>query len=107
MKLAIVIMSNKDLPNVLAATSAEGYPSTKIATAGQFLESGQTTVLYGVGEDKVDFLFDVIEKNITKRVVRCEGVESTLEGSLLKKPVDVEEFGAVGFVIDVEQFRKL
>ncbi|MDD6727989.1 MAG: cyclic-di-AMP receptor [Eubacteriales bacterium] len=107
MKLAIVILSNKDLPNVLAQTSAEGFISTKIATAGQFLESGQTTVLYGVDDDKVDALFEIIENNITKRVVRREGVESTLEGSLLKKPVDVEEFGAVGFVIDVEQFRKL
>lgn len=107
MKLVIVILSNKDLSNVLAATSMEGYPSTKIATAGQFLESGQTTVLYGVEEEKVESLFAIIESNVTKRVVRSEGVESTIEGSLLKKPVDVEEFGAVAFVIDVEQFRKL
>ncbi|MGN1420489.1 MAG: cyclic-di-AMP receptor [Eubacterium sp.] len=107
MKLAIVILSNKDLPKVLAATSTEGYPSTKIATAGQFLESGQTTVLYGVKDEKVDDLLDLIKNNVTKRVVRREGVESTLEGSLLKQPVDVEEYGAVAFVIDVEQFRKL
>lgn len=107
MKLAIVILSNKDLSNVLAATSAEGFPSTKIATAGQFLESGQTTVLYGVEEEDVEKLFDIIENNITKRVIRREGVESTLEGSLLKKPVTVEEYGAVAFVVDVEQFRRL
>lgn len=107
MKLAMVILSNKDLPNVLAATSTEGYPSTKISTAGQFLESGQTTVLYGVEDEKVDALLDLIKVNVTKRVIRREGVESTLEGSLLKKPVDVEEYGAVAFVIDVEQFRKL
>lgn len=107
MKLAIVILSNKDLPNVLAVTSTEGYQSTKIATAGQFLESGQTTVLYGVDDEKVEDLLELIKNNVTKRVVRREGVESTLEGSLLKQPVDVEEFGAVAFVIDVEQFRKL
>lgn len=107
MKLAIVILSNKDLPGVLAATSTEGYQSTKIATAGQFLESGQTTVLYGVNDEQVEDLLDLIKNNVTKRVIRREGVESTLEGSLLKKPVDVEEYGAVAFVIDVEQFRKL
>ena len=107
MKLVIVIISNKDLTQVLAATGAEGFFSTKVSTAGQFLEGGHTTILYGVDEEKVDLLFSVLEKNITKRVVRKTGVESTIEGSLLKKPVDVEEYGAVAFVVDVEQFRKL
>lgn len=107
MKLVIVIVSNKDLTNVLAATGAEGFFSTKVSTAGQFLEGGHTTILYGVDDERVDFLFSVLEKNITKRVVRKTGVESTIEGSLLKKPVDVEEYGAVAFVVDVEQFKKL
>lgn len=107
MKLVIVIVSNKDLTKVLAATGAEGFFSTKVSTAGQFLEGGHTTILYGVDEDKVDLLFNVLEKNVSKRVVRKTGVESTIEGSLLKKPVDVEEYGAVAFVVDVEQFRKL
>ncbi|MCH5320291.1 MAG: cyclic-di-AMP receptor [Eubacterium sp.] len=107
MKLVIVIVSNKDLTKVLAATGAEGFFSTKVSTAGQFLEGGHTTILFGVDEDKVDLLFSVLEKNVTKRVVRKTGVESTIEGSLLKKPVDVEEYGAVAFVVDVDQFRKL
>lgn len=107
MKLVIVIVSNKDLSKVLAATSAEGFFSTKVSTAGQFLEGGHTTILFGVEEEKVEILFSIIEKNISKRIVKKTGVESTIEGSLLKKPVDVEEFGAVAFVVDVEQFRKL
>lgn len=107
MKLVIAIFSNKDLSKVLAVTGAEGFFSTRISTAGQFLEGGHTTVLFGVEEEKVEELFGIIKKNVTKRVLRQKGVESTIEGSLLKKPVDVEEFGAVAFVIDVEQFRKL
>ncbi len=107
MKLVILIVSNKDLAKVLAATSAEGFFSTKISTAGQFLQDGQTTILFGVKDDRVEALFEIIEKNVTKRVLRQRGVESTVEGSLLKKPVDVEEFGAVAFVINVEEFRKL
>lgn len=92
---------------MLAETGSEGFFSTKISTAGQFLEGGHTTVLFGVEEEKLEQLFSIIEKNVTKRVIRQKGVESTIEGSLLKKPVDVEEFGAVAFVIDVDQFRKL
>ena len=106
MKLVIVIVSNKDLTNVLSSTVEEGYFSTKISTQGMFLENGQTTVLFGVKDEEVEKLFDIVEKNVTKRVVRHIGVDSTLQGSL-KKPVDVEEYGAVAFVIDVDQFRKL
>ncbi len=107
MKLVIAILSNSDLTTVLGAASAEGFSSTKIATSGQFLQNGQTTVLFGVNEDRLEELFGIIEANITKRVLRHKGVESTIEGSLLKKPVDVEEYGAVAFVVDVEDFRKL
>lgn len=107
MKLVIVILSNKDLSKVVAATVEEGFFSTKISTQGLFLENGQTTILFGVQDDRVEDLLAIVENNVTKRVVRKVGVESTLQGSLLKKPVDVEEYGAVAFVIDVEQFRKL
>ena len=107
MKLVIAIISNSDVSKVLGATSADGFSSTKIATAGQFLQSGQTTVLFGVDESRVEELFEIIESNVTRRVLMEKGVESTIEGSLLKKPVDGEEYGAVAFVIDVEDFRKL
>lgn len=107
MKLVIAIVSNKDLPQVLAATSSEGFFSTKISTSGQFLEGGHTTVLFGTDDEKVEKLFDILQNNVTKRIVRQKGVESTIEGSLLKKPVDVEEYGAVAFVVNVDDFRKL
>lgn len=107
MKLAIVIVSNKDAANVVGATGAEGYFSTRMSTAGQFLENGHTTILFGVEDEKVDDLFTIIEKSITKRVVRKTQVESTVAGSLLNKPVDVEEYGAVAFVINIDEFRKL
>lgn len=107
MKLVIAIVSNGDLAKVTSATSAEGFPSTNVSTKGQFLASGHTTILFGIDDDRVEELFAILEKNISKRIVRQTGVESTLEGSLLKKPVDVEENGAVAFVVNVEDFRKL
>ena len=107
MKLVIVILSNKDVSKVLAQTSAQGYFSTKISTSGQFLENGNTTILFGIEEEKIDALFELIEKNITKRIKKQFKVQSTVEGSLLNEPVYVDEYGAVAFVIDVEQFRKL
>lgn len=107
MKLVITIVSNKDMNKVLAATSSEGFFATKVSTAGQFLQDGHTTILFGVEDERLEMLFSIIEENVTKRVLRQKGVESTIEGSLLKKPIDVEEYGAVAFVINVEEFRKL
>lgn len=107
MKLVMAVISNKDIGKVMAALSNEGFFVTRISTAGQFLTDGHTTVFMGTDDEKVEKLFEVIEKNVTKRVVRQFGVESTIEGSLLKKPVDVEEYGAVAFVINVDEFRKL
>ena len=57
-------------------------------------------------EEKTDEVFDVLSKNVTKRIIRQHGVNSTVAGTLLKQPVDVEEYGGVAFVIDVEAFRK-
>lgn len=107
MKMVIAIVSNKDINQVMANASAAGFPSTRISTKGQFLQDGHTTMLFGVDDSRVDELFAIIKKNVTKRVVRQSGVESTIEGSLLNKPVDVEEGGAVAFVINVEEFKKL
>lgn len=107
MKLVMAVISNKDVSKVLDAITKEGFASSRISTTGQFLADGHTTLFIGTEDHKVEQLFDVLKKHVTKRVVRQVGVASTLEGSLLRQPVDVEEYGAVAFVINVDEFRKL
>lgn len=107
MKLVIAILGNNDIEKVLAATSKEGFFATKIATVGQFLKAGHTAIFVGTEEDKVEKLFELIKDNVTKRTIKTHGVTSTMEGSLLNQPIDVEEHGAVAFVINVDEFRKL
>lgn len=107
MKLVMAVISNKDVSKVLDAITKEGFSSARISTTGQFLADGHTTLFIGTEDHKVEQLFDVLKKHVTKRVVRQAGVASTLEGSLLRQPVDVEEYGAVAFVINVDEFRKL
>lgn len=106
MKLIISIVSNKDVENVMESLSKAGFRVTKIATMGQFLEGGHTCLFIGVEPEKVDHAFEVLQSSVTKRVVTRHGVQSTLKGTLLKQPVDVEEFGGVAFVMDVEEFKK-
>ena len=93
MKLVMAVISNKDVSKVLDAITKEGFASTRISTTGQFLADGHTTLFIGTEDHKVEQLFDVLKKHVTKR--------------LLRQPVDVEEYGAVAFVINVDEFRKL
>ena len=106
MKLIITIVSNKDVERVLENLSKSGFRSTKISTMGQVLQDGHTSLFIGVEDAKVDEAFDVIQSSVSKRIVKQHGVQSTLKGTLLKQPVDVEEFGGVAFVINVEEFKK-
>ncbi len=106
MKLIIAIVSNKDVTNVFANLGAAGFRATKISTMGQFLEGGHTSLFIGVEDSKVDEAFDVLQSSVSKRIVKQHGVKSTVSGTLLKQPVDVEEFGGVAFVINVEEFKK-
>lgn len=106
MKLIITIVSNKDTENVLDKLSEARFSATRVSTTGQFLEGGHTCLFIGVDDAKVDEVFDVLQGAVTKRVVRQHGVKSTLQGTLLQQPIDVEEYGGVAFVIDVEEFKK-
>ena len=107
MKLVIAILSNSDSEKVISAIAQNGYSSTKIATQGQFLVDGHTTLLVGCDDDKVEKLLDIMKNSATKRVVKSSGVTSTVMGSLLNQAVDVEEYGIVAFIINIEEFIKL
>lgn len=107
MKLVLTIASNGDVKNIISAMAKEGFFTTRISTTGQFLSDGHTLFFSGTDDNKVDKLISVVQENVTKRTVDVRGVESTLEGTLLKKPVTVEKGGAICFVIDVERYIKI
>ena len=65
----MAVISNKDVSKVLDAITKEGFSSSRISTTGQFLADGHTTLFIGTEDHKVDQLFDVLKKHVTKRVV--------------------------------------
>ena len=60
MKLIIAIMSNDDSPAVSSALTKENYSVTRLATTGGFLRAGNTTLLVGCEDDRVDHAIEVI-----------------------------------------------
>ena len=107
MKLILAIVSNDDSSSVSSALTKNNFSVTRLATTGGFLRAGNTTIIVGTEDDKVEKAIEVIG-NESKR--RTEIVPSTASYDIVRYasfPVEVQVGGATIFVIDVEQFYKL
>ena len=54
MKLIIAIVQDEDASRLVNKLMNEGFGATKLATTGGFLRSGNTTLLTGVDDDKLE-----------------------------------------------------
>ena len=109
MKLVIAIVQDEDAGRVVSALMDKGFGVTKLATTGGFLRSGNTTLLTGVDDDKLDAAMEIIEKTCKSRK-QMAPVHAPMTGSagmyVPAYPVQVTVGGAIVFVLDVEQFHK-
>ena len=60
MKLVIAIVQNEDNQKLNNALVKEGFRSTRLATSGGFLRTGNTTVMIGVEESKLEEVLGII-----------------------------------------------
>ena len=91
MKLLIAIVQDTDSQRLLKVLMGKKYRVTKLASTGGFLKSGNTTLLIGVEEEKVDEVIRAIE-GICKSKETKQGVQIS---------------GATIFVIDIDEFVKV
>ncbi|WP_294562154.1 cyclic-di-AMP receptor [uncultured Traorella sp.] len=107
MKLILAIMSNDDAPTASSALTKEGYSVTRLATTGGFLRAGNTTLLIGCENEKVDKAIEVIGEYSSRRTEVVPATSSYDIGRFASFPVEVQVGGATIFVLDVEKFLKL
>lgn len=106
MKLVLAIVNKDDSGTVLAALTKEGFSVTKIASTGGFLMSGNTSILVGVDDSRLDEVIDIIEKHSKKRSQMIPS--STYSNSAYSSiPVEVTVGGATVFVLNVERYERL
>lgn len=109
MKLIIAIVQDEDASRLLGKLMAEGFGATKLATTGGFLRSGNTTLLAGVDDEKLDAAMSIIE-NTCKSRKQMAPMHTSVPGAggmyVPAYPVQVTVGGATVFVLDVEQFHK-
>ena len=107
MKLILAIVSNDDSSSVSSALTKADYQVTRLATTGGFLRAGNTTLIVGTEDDKVDKAIELIGAESKKRTEIVPSTASYDIGRYASFPVEVQVGGATIFILDVEQFIKL
>lgn len=94
MKLIMAIVHDDFVNKVTKSLMKKKYRTTKLSSSGGFLKAGNTTLLIGVKEEKVDEVIDIIKGE-------CETQKVT------KGKEEVKVGGANLFILDMDEFKKI
>ncbi len=107
MKLVLAVVNHDDANAVTRSLAKNGFSSTKLATTGGFLMSGNATILVGVDEEKVQAVIDIIHEHSHSRKQMIPATTEMGYGNYPSMPVEVTIGGATIFVVDVERFERV
>ena len=107
MKLIIAILQDEDAGEAISHLNEAGFQVTRLATKGGFLRAGNTTLLAGVENEKVDEAIKIIEENSKARTQYATLPSScgAMHGFILA-PIEVKVGGATVFVGEVRFCHK-
>lgn len=109
MKLIFTIVHDDDAVSVMDELNSNGFEVTKLCSTGGFLKAGNSTLLMGLEEDRLDSAIDIIRRMTKSRKQHVQNNFPLSEiGIMLKsKPVEVVVSGATVLVTNVERFEKV
>lgn len=107
MKLVLAIVNHDDANAVTRNLAKKGFSSTKLATTGGFLMSGNATILVGVEEENVQSVIDIIHEHSHSRQQIIPATTEMGYGNYTSMPVEVTVGGATIFVVDVDRFERV
>ena len=109
MKLIVAIVQDEDAGRLVSALMDKGFGVTKLATTGGFLRAGNTTLISGVEDDKLQDALGVIEKICKSReqITASTTAMGGAGGVYVPYPIRVTVGGATVFVLEVSQFLKV
>jgi uncharacterized protein YaaQ len=106
MKMIIAVVQDKDSHRLLNELVENNFGTTKLASTGGFLKSGNTTFMIGTEDERVDQAIQIIKQNCQSRSQLVSPV-SPMGGnaeSYVPYPVEIQVGGATIFVLPVENF---
>lgn len=111
MKIIYAIVGSEDGTRVTDVLNEHGFSVTRLATTGGFLKRGNSTLMIGTDDEKVDEAIHLIKDTCGKRQkitcnVPAPNIASISAGYMVM-PMTVELGGATIFVTDVERYEKI
>lgn len=106
MKLILAVVEDDDAGRLMDALIENDFSATKLASTGGFLLRGNTTLLIGVQDERVEQVLDIVKQTCIRRK-RLVPQTSTEIPASMSLPIEVESGGATVFVLSVDQFRKI
>ncbi|MBS7263253.1 MAG: cyclic-di-AMP receptor [Eubacteriales bacterium] len=109
MKMIFAIVQDDDAPKLVNKLMQSGISVTKLATTGGFLRTGNTTLMIGIQDERVDAALEIIEHACKKRKQTAPipiAMESMHGGAIAAGMTDIIVGGATVFVMDVDKFVK-
>jgi uncharacterized protein YaaQ len=108
MKLVVTVIQDRDAGELLSALSEAGHRATKLASTGGFLRGGNTTLLIGSEEARVDDVLGIIRRTCKSReqFVAATSPAAATGEAFIPFPTEVLVGGAIVFVVDVARFEK-
>jgi len=109
MKLIMAIVQDADADRLTTALAKENFRSTKLASTGGFLGSGNTTLLIGTEDEAVEAVLAVIRRLCRSREQTAAPAVPMGLGpeTFIPVPIEVTVGGATIFVLAVDQFVKI
>ena len=104
MKLILAVVQDEDSNRLMDALVENNFRATKLASTG-VLKSGNTTLIIGTEDIRVDRALEIIKENCQSGTNRS--ALSPIGGAAedyMPYPVEVEVGGATVFVLPVERF---
>jgi len=107
MKLVLAIINNDDSAIAASALTDRGFFVTKLSTTGGFLLVGNTTLLIGTEDNKIEEVKSVLKQFCITRKQKEVPTSSFGKGLHYNcSPGEVEVGGATLFVLNVDSYDK-
>ena len=110
MKLIVAIVQDEDAGRLVSALMDKGFGVTKLATTGGFLRAGNTTLISGVEDERLNEALEIVEKICKSReqiTASAAPMNGGAGGVYVPYPIRVTVGGATIFVLEVSQFLKV
>lgn len=106
LKLIVAIVQDNDVARLTEELGKSGFRSTKLASTGGFLRSGNTTLMIGCEEEEVGEALDIIKLQCSERVKQSPTSYPMRASTDFFNMREIEIGGATVFILPVEAFHQ-